>query len=122
MSAFALIEEVTREAVAWLRLVVEAMGALVIAVGIVVALVTTVRHLIGHQDASFNAVRLLLARYLLLALELQLAADILSTAIAPSWEQIGKLAAIAVIRTALSYFLTLETRHERARQEHDARS
>jgi uncharacterized membrane protein len=38
----------------------------------------------------------------------QLAADVLSTAIAPSWDQIGKLGAIAVIRTALNYFLRRE--------------
>ena len=46
-------------------------------------------------------------------MEFQLGADILSTAIAPSWEQIGKLGAIAVIRTALNYFLSREMREER---------
>ena len=34
-----------------------------------------------------------------------LAADIVRTAIAPSWDDIGQLAAIAVIRTFLNYFL-----------------
>lgn len=47
--------------------------------------------------------------------EFQLGADILSTAIAPSWEQIGRLGAIAVIRTGLTYFLTREMREERER-------
>ena len=55
-------------------------------------------------------------RYLALALEFQLGADILSTAIAPSWEQIGKLGAIAVIRTALNYFLMREMSEDRANQ------
>jgi uncharacterized membrane protein len=50
---------------------------------------------------------------LALALEFQLGADILSTAIAPSWEQIGKLGAIAVIRTALNFFLSKEMAQER---------
>jgi uncharacterized membrane protein len=50
---------------------------------------------------------------LALALEFQLGADILSTAIAPSWEQIGKLGAIAVIRTALNFFLSKEMQDER---------
>jgi uncharacterized membrane protein len=39
---------------------------------------------------------------------LLLAADILATAIAPTWDEIGKLAAIAVLRTALNYFLERE--------------
>ncbi len=51
--------------------------------------------------------------YLALALEFQLAADIISTAVAPSWQEIGKLGAIAVIRTALNYFLTREIEQER---------
>jgi uncharacterized membrane protein len=53
-------------------------------------------------------VRLRLGRWLALALEFELAADILRTAIAPSWSQIGQLAAIAAIRTALNYFLGKE--------------
>ena len=61
----------------------------------------------------FNQSRINLARYLALGLEFQLGADILSTAIAPTWTQIGKLGAIAVIRTALNFFLTREMREER---------
>ena len=57
----------------------------------------------------------MLLTYLALALEFQLGADILSTAVAPSWDQIGKLGAIAVIRTLLNYFLTREMREEQSR-------
>ncbi|QYF94363.1 DUF1622 domain-containing protein [Massilia sp. PAMC28688] len=109
---FEAAETLTRDALAWLRLLVETLGAIVIAVGIAAALLALVRHALGRSDAGFNQVRLRLGRYLLLALELQLAADILSTAIAPSWDQIGKLAAIAIIRTLLNYFLMLEIREE----------
>jgi uncharacterized membrane protein len=42
--------------------------------------------------------------------EFMLAADILKTAISPTWDDIGKLAAIAVLRTALNYFLEREIR------------
>ena len=101
--------------VEWLRLVIESMGALVIAVGIVVAIWLLVRSATSGRGFDFNQVRLAFARHLALALEFQLAADILSTAIAPTWERIGKLAAIAVIRTALNYFLTLELRSETRR-------
>jgi uncharacterized membrane protein len=50
-------------------------------------------------------IRLNLGKSLAIALELLLGADILKTAIAPSWDEIGKLAAIAALRTALNYFL-----------------
>jgi uncharacterized membrane protein len=43
--------------------------------------------------------------WLLLGLEFELAADIVRTAIAPNWNDIGQLAAIAAIRTFLNYFL-----------------
>lgn len=52
-----------------------------------------------------EAVRLQLGRWLALALEFELAADILRTAIAPTWNEIGQLAAIVVLRTVLNYFL-----------------
>lgn len=98
--------------VEWLRLGVETMGAAIIAIGMLVAAVGFVRVMLGRPGTDFFSVRLTLARYLALALEFQLGADILSTAIAPSWEQIGKLGAIAVIRTALNYFLMLEMKME----------
>lgn len=108
------IEEQIPTAVEWLRLLVETLGALVIAVGVVLAVIGLVRHMLTRRDGNFNPIRLAFARYLTLALELQLAADILSTSVAPTWDQIGKLAAIAVIRTALNYFLSKEIEKERA--------
>lgn len=95
------------EAVLWLRLVVEAVGASVIAIGVVVALVGFLRH---RDDSRNIQVRITLARYLSLALEFQLAADVLTTAVAPGWDEIGKLGATAAIRTALNYFLEREMR------------
>ncbi|HEY0005685.1 MAG TPA: DUF1622 domain-containing protein [Pyrinomonadaceae bacterium] len=100
-------------AVQWLRLVVETTGAIIIGMGVLTAVYEFARALIPPQVKSYNTIRLTLARYLALALEFQLGADILSTAIAPSWTQIGKLGAIAVIRTALNFFLTREIREEK---------
>ena len=111
------VEIVVQSGVEWLRLLVETLGALVIAAGIAVTIVGLMRHVAGSRGSSFTPIRLSFARYLTLALELQLAADILSTAIAPTWERIGKLAAIAIIRTALNYFLSLEMKDERAGDE-----
>lgn len=114
---FEHVEGQVRAGVEWLRLLVETLGALVIAAGIVVVVLALLRRLLSRQDGSFNPIRLVFARYLTLALELQLAADILSTSVSPSWDQIGKLAAIAVIRTALNYFLNKELQHESALQQ-----
>ena len=100
-------------AVLWLKLGIETVGAAIIALGILSAGWLLVKAVARRETADFTAIRLTLARYLALALEFQLGADILSTAIAPSWEQIGKLGAIAVIRTALNYFLSREMREER---------
>ena len=99
-------------AVLWLKLMVEVIGAVVIGVGLLAALTTWIRAIRAHGKDVFSETRLTLARYLALALELQLGADILSTAVSPSWDQIGKLAAIAVIRTALNYFLLRELHEE----------
>jgi uncharacterized membrane protein len=106
-------EEAVVNAVLWLKLAVEATGALVIGMGVVAAAVQFARSFASSPIRDYNRIRLTLARYLALALEFQLGADILSTAVAPSWDQIGKLGAIAVIRTALNYFLTREMREAR---------
>jgi uncharacterized membrane protein len=120
--AFELTETVVEEAVRWIRLAIETTGAAIIALGLVVALAAFVRTFRRRHDPAdslegYNGVRLTLSRYLALALEFQLGADILSTAIAPSWDQIGKLGAIAFIRTALNYFLGREMREETGRAE-----
>lgn len=57
-------------------------------------------------------VRLTLGRWLAVGLEFELAADILNTAVTPTWNDIEKLAAIATLRTALNYFLEREIRQE----------
>ena len=59
-----------------------------------------------------NEVRLTFARWLAVALEFELGADILNTAVTPSWSDIEKLAAIAALRTALNYFLEREINQE----------
>lgn len=114
------VEEWVLNIVLWLKLGVEALGALVIGVGILALGVRYVRRCLSANHDDYNQVRLSFACFLALALELQLAADILSTAVAPSWDQIGKLGAIAVLRTALNYFLGREIREaEAARQTSD---
>ena len=101
-------EEILISAVEWLRLAVEITGAAIIGVGLLVVILKIIQSLVTMGRLDFTRLHITFARYLSLALEFQLGADILATAIAPSWDQIGKLGAIAVIRTALNYFLQKE--------------
>ena len=117
-----LPEPLLRTGVDLLVRLVEAAGALIIFVGAAWAFTQFLRAgLARRADAprvdvqrAFVGIRLSLGRFLALGLEFQLAGDVLRTAITPSFAEIGQLAAIASIRTALNYFLAREIRQERA--------
>ena len=97
----------------WLSLISEpvitaldALALLVIVVGTAEVSVNVVRAAIkplGNQEA--RKVWLRYARWLVAALTFQLAADIIETSVTTSWQTIGRLGAIAIIRTFLNYFL-----------------
>ena len=113
LSAFDVLpESVLRDVVDLMVRLIEACGAVVIMVGASVAVVKCAVTLVRRDINEFSAVRLSMARFLVLGLEFQLAADVLRTAISPSFEEIGKLAAIATIRTVLNYFLNREIAQE----------
>ncbi len=102
---------------------VEAAGALVIFVGAVLAAVGFGRAALRRTgEREFVRVRLGLGRHLTLGLEFLLASDVLSTAVAPTYSEIGKLAAIVAIRTVLNYFLAKEIAREHAEVEHGDRT
>lgn len=107
-----LPEESLRQAVDLLVRLVEAAGAVVIFIGAVLAAYKFLRALPSRTPERFTEVRLTLGRFLALGLEFQLASDVLRTAIAPSFEELGKLAAVAAIRTALNFFLAREIKEE----------
>lgn len=106
------VEAALHVVVEWVKLGVELTGIVVVTVGVV----HSIRRMLTRNESDFNAVRLTLAGYLAVALEFQLASDILGTALAPSWQGIGKLAAVASIRTGLNYFLIREMQHENREQ------
>jgi uncharacterized membrane protein len=106
------LEETLGNVVLWLKLSVEIVGALLIAIGAVLAVGRLLGIMRKPAGVRYERTRLQLARFLSLGLEFQLAADILGTTVAPSWTQIGKLGAIAVIRTGLNYFLAREMKEE----------
>lgn len=89
---------------------VEFAAALVIALAALEAILKSVVLFFkrGAPPEQKNEVRLTLGRWLAVALEFELAADILNTAVTPTWGDIEKLAAIATLRTALNYFLEKE--------------
>jgi uncharacterized membrane protein len=112
------MEEYLVTAVGYLRLVVEAIGAAVVGIGVLATTYRYVLTLVGVRHYTDNQIRLYLGRYLVLGLEFQLGADILSTAVAPTLDDVILLGAIATIRTVLNYFLSQEL--ERERQEEAA--
>jgi uncharacterized membrane protein len=107
--------EIIKELTLQVSTITEGVAALIIAIAVIEGVFRTllvVLQSFSPSDASSHEakedVRLRLGRWLALALEFLLAADILRTAVAPSWSEIGQLAAIATIRTALNFFLQLE--------------
>jgi uncharacterized membrane protein len=107
------MEEYLVTAVGYLRLVVEAIGAVVVGFGVLATTYRYVLTLVGIRDYTYNEIRLYLGRYLVLGLEFQLGADILATAVAPTLDEVILLGAIATIRTVLNYFLSQELARER---------
>lgn len=90
----------------------------VIGIGTLEAFVNGIKVMFAEPGTSdeTRAVWLRYARWLVAGLTFQLAADILQTAIAPSWQDIGQLAATAVIRTFLNYFLERDLQEVLQRQ------
>jgi uncharacterized membrane protein len=113
-----LSEETLSAVVDVLVRLIEAAGALVIFVGAATGFVRFLAVAVRSRQAErFVPVRLDVGRFLALGLEFQLAGDILRTAVAPTFREIGELAAIAAIRTALNFFLGREIKEERAEIE-----
>ena len=91
---------------------VDAAGVVAIVIGAVVSTVLGARALLRHRREGrdiFETYRRRLGRSILLGLELLVAADIIRTvAIDPTYESVGVLALIVLIRTFLSWSLELE--------------
>lgn len=114
-----MFEEYSKQATMVLAAGVELVAALLIGLAVVRAAVHALAVFVQGPTPtrSANTVRLELGRWLALALEFALAADILRTAVAPSWNDIGQLAAIIVLRTVLNFFLQREIDRAASRGE-----
>jgi uncharacterized membrane protein len=97
---------------------VEAIAILIIAFGSLQAVANSIRLAIAWNvsNIEMRAIWLQFAHWLVAALTFQLAADIVSTSFAPTWDELGRLGVIAVIRTFLSYFLDREVENTRKLQ------
>ena len=110
----------------YLGLGLEALALLVIAVGGVEAAIGIVRIVLRRHasDAARRGLWLGFAHWLVAGLTFQLAADIVHTTVTPGWEEIGRVAAIAAIRTFLTFFLDrdIELQHRRTDDDNARRS
>ncbi len=97
--------------------IIDALALVVIVIGTVETFINGVRLMYsspsGHEKRD---VWLRYGRWLVAGLTFQLAADIIETSITTSWDAVGRIAAIAVIRTFLNYFLERDLAEVRERQ------
>ena len=100
-------EEAIRQIAEYVALGVDIIMVTIVALGSVRAVIAVVNCLRKGSGLApgIREIWLHYAAWILLALEFALAADLIDTVIAPSWEDIGQLGAIAAIRIALGYFL-----------------
>lgn len=110
----------------WLASVIKTAVVIINAIAAVFLFIGTIQVFVGALRTMFlssagnhqrREVWLEFSRWLVAGLSVQLAADILETSIAPTWEEIGKLGAIAAIRTFLNYFLELDMSEIRRRDK-----
>jgi uncharacterized membrane protein len=98
--------------------IIDAIAFVWIVVGVVYLLIGALRAIAsGASNEDKRVIWLGFAKVLVAALSIQLAADIIESAISTSWEAIGRLGAIAVIRTFLDYFLGRDVSEIRERQQ-----
>jgi uncharacterized membrane protein len=98
--------------------IIDAIAFVWIVVGVVYLLIGALRALAaGASDHDKRVIWLGFAKVLVAGLSIQLAADIIESSISTSWEAIGRLGAIAVIRTFLDYFLGRDVNEIRERQQ-----
>jgi uncharacterized membrane protein len=89
------------------KLLVEAAAVVIVSYGALEAFIRLL-WIIFTPKASHGERKALWRRFgmwLLLGLEFELAADIIGSVVSPTWQDIGELGAIAVIRTFLNFFL-----------------
>ena len=119
------MEEAIHQLAYWGNLGIETVAILVVLFGSVQAVVAVIRVVASGDDLDGMKRRhvwLVYARWLVAGLTFQLAADIVGTSLANSWEEVAGLAVIAVVRTLLSFFLDKEVESTRRLQHPETAS
>ena len=97
--------------------IIDALALVIIVVGTVEAFVCGLRAMLGSPSGHERRdIWLRYARWLVAGLTFQLAADIIETSITTEWQAVGRIAAVALIRTFLNYFLDRDLEDVRRRQ------
>ena len=105
------MEEIAKQITINVSHAVEILAAIIIGVAVIKTLFNYFSLLKSSvTKITKEEIRVHFGSSVAVSLELLLGADVLATAVALSWNDIGKLAAIAVLRTALNYFLERELR------------
>lgn len=99
------MEQLLKQFAEYVALAIEAVAVVIIATGAIQAIIGLFRPQTHKVHRARKLVWQGFAVWLILALEFMLAADLLRTIISPTWDDLGQLATIAVIRTFLNYFL-----------------
>jgi uncharacterized membrane protein len=105
LEGFEVAETYLAVGAAYVGLLVEAASVVCILAGLVAVVRILFRPRTGGRGLLFLQLRLAFSCWLALALEFQIAADILGTIVAPTFHQLGKLGIIVAIRIVLTYFL-----------------
>lgn len=123
MEILQIFEENFRLMASLIALLIEGAVVLIVAIGTVQALARVPGVFASDSPlVAAKALWLSFAVWILLALEFALGADIIRSAISPTWDEIGKLAAIASIRTVLNWFLAKDLEDFGNRGEERARA
>lgn len=106
------MEEIAKTITIYISRALEIISAAVIAGALLKLVFSYYQSLLKTKNGrSAMQARVTFGSAVSVSLELLLGADVLATAVAPGWDDIGKLAAIAILRTALNYFLERELRN-----------
>lgn len=112
-----MIEAFVRDWALQAASLIDGVATLVILLASLQAVWGSVVALAGPRGlAALQPVRVRLSRWLALALELLIGSDIVRTAVAPSWTEIGQLAAIVVLRVVINYTLMHDIRESGANE------
>ncbi|MEO6722965.1 MAG: DUF1622 domain-containing protein [Ferruginibacter sp.] len=111
------MEEIAKHITTNVSHAVEILAAIIVGIAVIKTVYDFLLLKGKGKKISKEAIRVDFGSSVAVSLELLLGADVLATAVSPSWDDIGKLAAIAVLRTALNYFLEKELKHIKPQAE-----